>query len=61
MNKLKFFLFLSCTCLLGGDLAEAHELMKPLLLILEGLHVLGALYHQFVLKNGLIDRMKRPV
>lgn len=41
--------------------AEAHELMKPLLLILVGLHVLGALYHQFVLKNGLIDRMKRPV
>ncbi|MBI1218556.1 MAG: cytochrome B [Rhodobacteraceae bacterium] len=39
--------------------AQFHELMKLPLLALVGLHVLGALYHQFVLKNGLIERMKR--
>lgn len=41
--------------------AQFHNLMKLPLLVLVGLHVLGALYHQFVLKNGLIERMKRPV
>ncbi len=44
----------------AGAAAEFHELMKPLLLILVALHVLGALYHQFVLKTGLIDRMRHP-
>jgi len=39
--------------------AEAHEVMKALLLALVALHVLGALYHQFVLKDGLMQRMKR--
>jgi len=39
--------------------AEAHEVMKSILLVLVGLHVLGALYHQFVLKTNLIDRMKK--
>ncbi|MEZ5911550.1 MAG: cytochrome b/b6 domain-containing protein [Paracoccaceae bacterium] len=40
--------------------AEAHEVLTSLLLTLIGLHVVGALYHQFWLKDGLIDRMKRP-
>ncbi len=38
---------------------EAHEVMKPLLLLLVALHVLGALWHQFWLKDGLMLRMKR--
>lgn len=37
--------------------AEAHELMQTLLLWLIGLHVAAALYHQVVLKDGLIRRM----
>jgi len=39
--------------------AEAHEVMKSILLVVVGLHVLGALYHQFVLKTNLMDRMKK--
>lgn len=39
--------------------AQFHNLMKLPLLALVGLHVVGALYHQFVLRNGLIERMKR--
>jgi len=44
----------------GGveNAAEAHEIMKPFLLALIALHVLGALYHQFVLKTNLMDRMR---
>ena len=38
---------------------EAHEVMKTLLLALVVLHVAGALFHQFVLKTNLMDRMKR--
>lgn len=40
--------------------AEAHEAMKPLLLVLVALHVAAALWHQFWLKDGLLARMKRP-
>jgi cytochrome b561 len=40
--------------------AEAHEVMKPLLLVLVAVHVLAALWHQFWLKDGLLLRMKRP-
>lgn len=39
--------------------AEGHEIMKALLLLLVGLHVLGALVNQYVLKNGLIGRMMK--
>lgn len=41
--------------------AEAHEVMKTLLLVLVLLHIAGALYHQFVLKTNLLARMKRPI
>lgn len=41
--------------------AEAHEVMKALLLVLVGVHVLAALWHQFWLKDGLLLRMKRPL
>ena len=40
--------------------AEAHEVMKVVLMALVGLHVLAALWHQFWLKDGLLLRMKRP-
>ncbi|WP_054302394.1 cytochrome b [Gemmobacter sp. LW-1] len=40
--------------------AEAHEVLKAVLLALIGLHVAGALWHQFVLRDGLMRRMARP-
>jgi len=43
-----------------GAAGDAHEVMKTLLMALVALHVAGALYHQFVLKDGLLLRMKRP-
>ena len=42
-------------------MAEAHEVLTSLLLVLVGLHVVAALYHQFWLKDGLLMRMKRPL
>lgn len=39
--------------------AEAHEILKTVLLLLVILHVAGALYHQFVLKTNLMERMKK--
>lgn len=36
---------------------EIHEIMKPILIILIVLHVVGALYHKFVLKDGVMNRM----
>lgn len=47
----------------GGVEAAAgvHELFKPLLILLIAVHVVAALYHQFVLKDGLLQRMKRPL
>lgn len=39
--------------------AQGHNIMKIGLLALVALHVVGALYHQFVLKDGLINRMRR--
>lgn len=40
--------------------AFGHNVMKVVLLALVALHVLGALYHQFVLRNNLLLRMKTP-
>ncbi|WP_161594519.1 cytochrome b [Marimonas lutisalis] len=40
--------------------AEAHEVMRAILLALVALHVVGALYHQFVLKTNLMNRMRTP-
>lgn len=41
--------------------AEVHEITKPLLILLVLGHVAAALYHQFWLKDGLLQRMKRPL
>jgi cytochrome b561 len=39
--------------------AQGHNILKVALLALIALHVAGALWHQFVLKDGLIARMRR--
>jgi len=39
---------------------DAHEFLKTLLLVLIGLHVAAALWHQFWLRDGLMERMPRP-
>lgn len=46
---------------LGGikPAAEAHEVLKTLLMILVILHVAGALYQQLVLKTNIMARMKK--
>lgn len=36
---------------------QAHGLLAKLLLLLIGLHVVAALYHQFVKRDGLLSRM----
>ncbi|MDR0807534.1 MAG: hypothetical protein LBE86_00095 [Gemmobacter sp.] len=35
--------------------------MTTLLMVLVGLHVLAALWHQFWLRDGLMERMRRPL
>lgn len=47
----------------GGiaSMGEIHEITKPLLIIVIALHVLAALFHQFVLKDGLVARMRKPL
>ncbi|TNE91942.1 MAG: cytochrome B [Rhodobacteraceae bacterium] len=39
--------------------AQGHNAMKILLLALVALHVVGALYHQFILRDGTLVRMRR--
>ena len=42
-------------------LADLHGgVLKALLWGLIALHVLAALYHQFILKDGLLNRMRKP-
>lgn len=41
--------------------AEVHEAMKPLMILLVAVHVLAAIWHQVWLKDGLMDRMRRPL
>jgi cytochrome b561 len=47
----------------GGVEAAAlgHNVMKIALLALVALHVFGALYHQLVLRDGTLARMRRPL
>lgn len=49
----------------GEDSHLAHffedlhkDILWTILLVFTGLHVVGALYHQFILKDGLIKRMR---
>ncbi|WP_108482040.1 cytochrome b [Oceaniglobus ichthyenteri] len=39
--------------------AQGHNIMKVILLALIALHIVGALYHQFVLRDGTLARMRR--
>ena len=39
--------------------AQGHNVLKITLLVLVALHVVGALYHQFVLRDGTLARMRR--
>lgn len=39
--------------------AEVHQILKPAFIILIAGHVAAALWHQFWLKDGLMDRMRR--
>ena len=41
-----------------GTAAQGHNVMKLLLLALVALHVVGALYHQFVLRDETLARMR---
>ncbi len=40
--------------------ADLHVVVMNLMLILAGLHAVAALFHQYVLKDGLLMRMVRP-
>lgn len=44
----------------GEPFGDLHELCKPLLIILIGLHAAAALFHQFWLKDGTLRRMLVP-
>ena len=39
--------------------AQGHNVLKIVLLALVALHVVGALYHQFILRDGTLARMRR--
>jgi cytochrome b561 len=41
----------------GGAMGDIHQIFAWVLLGAAGLHVLGALYHQFILRDGLLRRM----
>jgi cytochrome b561 len=41
----------------GGAMGDVHSLLAWALLILIGLHVVAALFHRFVLKDGVMQRM----
>lgn len=44
----------------GDPFGDLHELCKPALIILIGLHAAAALFHQFWLKDGTLRRMLVP-
>lgn len=43
-----------------ADVGDLHGLSKPLLIVLVGIHVLAALYNQYIRKDGTLTRMVRP-
>jgi cytochrome b561 len=44
----------------GEPFGDLHEICKPLLIILIGLHAAAALFHQLWLKDGTLRRMLVP-
>lgn len=47
----------------GGvaTMAEVHSWLKPALILLIAVHIAAALYHQFIVKDGLMNRMRKPL
>lgn len=43
-----------------AEIGDIHALSKPILIVLVSLHILGALYNQFIRKDGTLMRMLRP-
>lgn len=43
----------------SGAAAEMHGLLFFIAALFVGLHIVGAIYHQYVLKDGLIGRMMK--
>jgi cytochrome b561 len=41
----------------GVPAHEVHEILVTVLIALVAVHVLGALKHQFIMKDGLLERM----
>lgn len=41
----------------GREMGDVHQIVAWVLLGVAGLHVAGALYHQFILRDGLLRRM----
>lgn len=41
----------------GTPAHEVHEILVTLLFVLVGIHIIGAIKHQFLMKDGLISRM----
>jgi len=44
----------------GDPYGDLHELGKPILILLITLHVCASLYHQFWLKDGMLQRILVP-
>lgn len=42
---------------LGGSIGELHDTVAIVILVLVGLHVLAALYHEFVARHTILRRM----
>ena len=42
-----------------ADVGDLHGLSRPILIVLVALHVLAALYNQYVRKDGTLTRMLR--
>lgn len=41
----------------GVPAHDVHEVLVTVLIVITVLHLLGAIWHQFIIKDGLIDRM----
>ncbi|SFK74954.1 cytochrome b [Shimia haliotis] len=39
---------------------DAHGVLRVIMLIFVGLHILGAIFQQFVIKSNILDRMRTP-
>ena len=49
------------TVYVNPDVGEFHQLAKPVLIVLIALHAGAALFHHFVLRDGTLKRMLRPM